>query len=288
MARTSSALQRFAPEVVHVHEPFVPGPSLAAVMLGRRPIVATFHRAGSDLAYRTYGHLVGRWSRRLDAVYAVSEEALATARVCIGGLPNNIEIVPNGVELDRFASVDPCPSKGPTIVFVGRHEPRKGLTVLLEAFSRLPPSTLLWVLGEGPETRALRSRYGGDPRVEWLGALPDDERAARLAGADVFVAPSLGGESFGVVLLEAMAAGTAVVASDLPGYRRAADGAALLVPPGDPAALAEALRTLLLDGDRREALRVAGHSRVAERDLRRVADCYRAVYARLGHPAGSG
>ena len=281
MARTRSALRDFAPAVVHVHEPFVPGPSLAAVVLGPRPIVGTFHRAGVDLAYRAYGRVVGPWSRRLDAVFAVSEEAAATARACIGHLPGGIDLIANGVELGRLASVDPWPTIGPTVAFVGRHEPRKGLDVLLEAFALLPPSTRLWVMGDGPDRRRLESRFGSQPRIEWLGSVGDEERAARLAGADVFVAPSRGGESFGVVLLEAMAAGTAVVASDLPGYRIATAGAARLVPPGRPVPLAEAVASLLTDETEREALRRKGRARAAECDLGAVADAYRETYARL-------
>jgi len=288
MWRTVSALHDFAPEVVHVHEPFVPGPSLAAVVTGPRPIVGTFHRSGADLAYRAYGHVVGAWSRRLDAAFAVSEEASATAQACVGRLSSRVGIIPNGVEVQRFASVDPWPTSAPTIAFVGRHEARKGLGVLLDAFGLLPESTHLWVLGDGPETERLRGRFGSDSRIEWLGSVDDDERAARLAGADVFVAPSLGGESFGVVLLEAMAAGTAVVASDLPGYQLAAGRAARFVPVGDRVALAEAVSAVLLDDAERESLRDRGRQRASEFDMRAIAELYRDTYIRLGRTARSG
>ncbi|MGD0944420.1 MAG: glycosyltransferase family 4 protein [Acidimicrobiales bacterium] len=284
MSRTLAALRSSAPQVVHVHEPFVPGPTLGAVLTGPRPIVATFHRSGADLAYRVYGHLVGPFSRRLDEVFAVSEEAASTARACVGRLPRRIRIIPNGVEVQRFASTDPWPSSGPTVVFIGRHERRKGLEVLLEAFALLPASTRLWVLGDGPETGRLRARFGSDARIEWPGRVDDDERARRLAGAHVLVAPSLDGESFGMVLLEAMAAGTAVVASDLPGYRLAAAGAARLVPTGDRTALAEAVAELLGDDAEREALCQRGRLRAWECDMGAVADLYRDVYARLGRP----
>jgi phosphatidylinositol alpha-mannosyltransferase len=282
MSRTISALRSFAPEVVHVHEPFVPGPSLAAVMSGPRPIVGTFHRSGADLAYRAYGRLAGIWSRRLDEVFAVSEEAASTAQACIAQLSGRMGIIHNGVEVNRFASVEPWSTKGPTITFIGRHEPRKGLAVLLDAFALLPVSARLWVLGDGPERTRLQGQFGSNPRIEWLGPVDDKERAARLAGADVFVAPSLGGESFGVVLLEAMAAGTAVVASDLPGYRLAAAGAALLVPAGDRVALAKAVSSVLFDDAEREDLRDKSRRRARECDMEVVADSYRQVYARLG------
>lgn len=288
MSRTVSALRELAPEVVHVHEPFAPGPSLASVVIGPRPIVGTFHRSGADLAYRAYGRLVGAWSRRLDAAFAVSEEARATARACVRRLSSEVAIIPNGVEVARFAGAYPWPTSAPTIVFVGRHEPRKGLGLLLEAFALLPESTHLWVVGDGPETGRLRAQFRGEARIEWLGPLDDEERAARLAGADVFVAPSLGGESFGVVLLEAMAAGTAVVASDLPGYRLAAGPAARLVPAGDRVALAEAVRAVLVDDREREALRDLGRRRAAHYDMAVIAGLYRDTYLRLGRAARSG
>jgi phosphatidylinositol alpha-mannosyltransferase len=281
MARTLSAIRSFDPDVVHVHEPFVPGPSLAAVLTHGRPLVGTFHRSGADLAYRAYGHLIGTLARRLDAVFAVSEEASATARRCVGHLSGRVEIVPNGIEIEGLAELKPWPTKAPTVVFVGRHEHRKGLEVLLEAFTLVPGPTELWILGQGPETGRLRDRFGSDPRIEWAGPSDDKQRARRLAGADVFAAPSLGGESFGVVLLEAMAAGTAVVASDLPGYRVAAAGAARLVPPGDPDALGAAIDALLRDETERRSLVEKGLKRARECDMATVADTYRDVYARL-------
>ena len=137
------------------------------------------------------------------------------------------------------------------MLFLGRHEERKGLGVLLEAFDRLrrpaggaggrADRPILWVAGDGPQTAALRRRHPEAPDLLWLGVLTEEEKVRRLVAADVLCAPSLGGESFGMVLLEAMAARAAVVASDIDGYREAAGGHAVLVPPGDAAALAEAL-----------------------------------------------
>jgi phosphatidylinositol alpha-mannosyltransferase len=281
MARTVSAVRAFNPDVVHVHEPLVPGPSLAASMFGPRPVVGTFHRSGVDAAYRVYGHIAGSLAHRLDAVFAVSDEAASTARACVSRLPKLIGVIPNGVETEAFASVAPWRTAGPTLAFIGRHEARKGLRVLLGAFGRLSPGVRLWVMGEGPETAALRSRYSGDDRIEWLGVVSDEERASRMSGADLLVAPSLGGESFGVVLLEAMAAGTAVVASDLSGYRLAAAGAARFVPVGDSAALAESIEELLDDDEEREALVEQGRRRAAECDMVVVAAKYEVVYAQL-------
>ncbi len=161
-------------------------------------------------------------------------------------------MVGNGVELERFATARPWPTDGPTILFVGRHEERKGLSVLLDAaaVSGDTPDALpatLWVAGEGPETDALRRRHPPSRRLQWLGRIGDDELAARLAGAHVLCAPSLGGESFGIVLLEAMAAHAAVVASDIPGYAAVLGGHGAVVPPGDAVALAAALRRAVSD-----------------------------------------
>lgn len=287
MARTVAALRRFRPEIIHVHEPLVPGPALAAMASGSVPIVATFHRSGADRAYRVFGHLLGAVAERLAATFAVSEQARTTARLALGRHAGGLEIVANGVEVERLAVARPTPSAGPTVVFVGRHEPRKGLGVLLEAFASLPADSRLWVLGSGPETAELTARARADGRITWLGSLDEAERAARVAGADVLCAPSLSGESFGVVLLEAMAAGTAVVASDLPGYRLAAGGAARLVDPSDARALARALADVLSDEAGRGRLVAAGRRRAADCSMERVASRYRRVYEQLSTGRGT-
>ena len=184
-----------------------------------------------------------RWlNRRLDLRCAVSEDARNLAHEHLGG---EFEMLFNGIEVDRFAKADPWPTDGPTILFLGRHEERKGLRVLLAAMAHLPVDCKLWVAGDGPLTAALMQEHAGDARIEWLGRISDDERAARLRGADVFCAPSIRGESFGIVLLEAMAASTPIVAGNLAGYANVArDGReAVLVEPGNAVALADALRT---------------------------------------------
>ena len=220
-------------DVLHLHEPLAPGPGYGWLVRCAQPKVGTFHRAGPSVAYRLLGPLARAAAGRLSARCAVSAEAADTARRALGG---TYDIVGNGVELERFSGAPPWPTHGPTIVFVGRHEARKGLGVLLDAVNRLDPETpvTLWVTGEGPETPALRRRHPQSGRVIWLGRVDDDELASRLAGAHVLCAPSLGGESFGVVLLEAMAAGTAVVASDLPGYAAVMATARRARPPRRP------------------------------------------------------
>ena len=157
----------------------------------------------------------------------------------------------------------PTPTASPTIFFCGRHEERKGLAVLLEAFRSLPATTRLWIASDGPDGPRLRAEHGEDKRITWLGRISDAEKFARLRGATVFCAPSLHGESFGVVLIEAMAAGTPVVASGIDGYRNVAtDGVdALLAEPGDVDALATAIGAVLDDRLLTESLRAAGHRR---------------------------
>ncbi|MGH9303368.1 MAG: glycosyltransferase family 4 protein [Acidimicrobiales bacterium] len=265
-------------DVVHVHEPMAPLVGLAAAGLGPKPVVATFHRSGSDLAYRLEARMLSKVARRLAAVVAVSEAAAATAATVLG--LSGIEVIPNGVRLGAWSGEHPAPNpNGPRrIAFVGRHERRKGLGVLLEAFSRLQHGAELDVMGEGPETRPLRARWAGTERICWLGQVDDATKAAVLSSSDLLVAPSLGGESFGVVLLEAMAAGIPVVASDIPGYRAAAGGAAALVPPGDALSLAAELDRLLEDGAARVRLRVAGLDRAAQFSMAEVARRYVEVY----------
>ena len=267
--------QRF--DVLHVHEPLVPAPSLAALVSKRAPLVATFHAAGGSAAYDNVSPVL-RWvCNRLDWRGAVSTDAAELARRFLGG---SYEVLFNGVPVERFRQVKPHPTEGPTIFFVGRHEPRKGLAVLLAAMRLLPDDVVLWVAGDGPQTETLRRRMAGDDRIRWLGRLSEEEKISRLRGAHVFCAPSLRGESFGVVLLEAMAAETPIVASDIPGYARVARPGieATLVPPGDTTRLAAALRqTLSTPGD----LVLRGIERAERFSMDRLAERYEAVYRRV-------
>ena len=283
--RTIRALHDEEFDVVHLHEPLVPGPPLTALIVADVPRLGTFHRAGGSLAYRRLRPVVRRLAKRLDARCAVSEAAAATAAAALGG---RYEVLFNGIEVDRFASAEPWPTEGPTILFMGRHEPRKGLAVLLEAMARLPSDVRLWVGSDGPQTRQLQSQYAGDPRIAWLGRIDDAEKARRLRGADVFCAPSLGGESFGVVLLEAMAAGAPVVASDLSGYRTVARAGvdALLVPPGEEEPLAAALCRVLRDPALSAELRSSGERHVAGFAMECLAHRYLELYDGLGSPDG--
>lgn len=271
-SRTLEALRSFGPDVLHLHEPLSPGANHSALVGTDIPAVGTFHAAfpGRNGWYDAFRLPLRRMVERLAIRTAVSEEAQrnvqAFGAVC--------EILPNGVDVDLFADAEPWPSPRPAILFVGRHEPRKGLGVLLDAFAGLERDAVLWVAGEGPQTEELRARRV--PNVEWLGAVPELEKAQRLRGATVACFPSIEGESFGVVLLEAMAGRTPVVAADLTGYRNVARGAkeAVLVPPGDAPALREALRRVLDDGTLRRELVAAGTARANEFSIGRLATTF--------------
>lgn len=278
--RTIRAIRDEEFDVLHLHEPLAPGPTMTALLVAPVPMIGTFHAAGDSASYK-YAAPALRWLlRHLDHRCAVSPDAEKLARSYLGG---EYELLFNGIEIDRYATGPATPTDGPTIFFCGRHEPRKGLEVLLEALQRLSSDVRVWVGSDGPETERLRATYAGDPRIEWLGRVTDDEKIARLRGADVFCAPALMGESFGVVLLEAMAAGTAVVASDLDGYRNVAtDGEdALLAAVGDADALADALRAALGDAGRRTSLVEAGTARAAQFSMRHLAELYVERYERI-------
>jgi len=267
-------------DVIHLHEPLAPGPTMTALLVRSAPLLGTFHLAGGSLAYDLLPRATRFLANRLDLRVAVSPDARDTARDALGG---SYDLLYNGVELAPYRAAEPAHTDGPTVLFIGRHEPRKGLGVLIDALAMLPETVKLWIAGSGPETAALRTRSAGDPRVEWLGTITDSEKIARLKGADVFCAPSLRGESFGIVLLEAMAAGTAVVASDLPGYRNVArpDLDALLVPPGDSQALAGAIDRVLSSASESSRLVEAGHVRAAAFSMSGLADHYLQRYERI-------
>lgn len=278
--RTIRALRDEAFDIVHLHEPLVPGPSLTALVFTEAPLVGTFHRSGGSAVYRATRQ-PARWvARRLSLRCAVSEDALTTAQQALGG---HYELVGNGIDTVFFAKAEPWPSEGKTILFVGRHEPRKGLAVLIQAMDHLGPDVRLWVGGDGPDTSRLQAETARNPRIEWLGRLSEIEKARRLRAADVFCAPSLHGESFGVVLLEAMAASTPIVASDLPGYRHVGRPyeEALLVPPGDVAALAAALEEALAGGPAVDEMVARGDCRAAHFSMDRLAERYAGFYERL-------
>ena len=278
--RTMRALGDEQFDVLHLHEPFLPGPTHTAMLLHPAPVVATFHAAGVSASYKYLRSIIKPAAENIAHAVAVSKDAAELVRRYIGG---SYEILYNGVELDAYRTAPKHPTTGPTIFFCGRHEERKGLDILLQAFRQLEDDVRLWVGSTGPDTVRLRSQFGNDDRIEWLGRLTDADKVARLRGADVFCAPSLYGESFGVVLIEAMAAETPIVASGIDGYRNVATDEvdALLVEPGNVDALAEALQRILTEPGLPALLRKAGAHRAEDFSMTALAEHYADIYLRL-------
>lgn len=249
--RTIHTLRNERFDVVHIHEPAVPGPSLTALMTAEAALIGTFHAAGTSTAYSYYTFAAKRLVKRLDVRVAVSLEAAATAQGAIGG---EYEVLYNAIDVNNFtqssSALDSLEDDAPVeILFIGRHEQRKGLSVLIDALEMLPGHFHLRIAGIGPQTQHLQQLTQGNGRITWLGKITDVQRREELQRASVFCAPSLEGESFGIVLLEAMAAGLPVVASDLSGYRYVAEGgkSAKLVAPNDSHALSVAIAELASD-----------------------------------------
>jgi phosphatidylinositol alpha-mannosyltransferase len=254
VGRIRRTLEREQFDLLHVHEPLTPAISVAALAHARCPVVATFHAAGKGMRWPKVGMpLWGFLVDRIDVRIAVSEAARQAAD---DYAPGEYEVVPNGVLIPPEA--DPG-GRSDTVLFVGRQEQRKGLPVLLRAWRDIHARTgaRLRVVGADPLAVRLlmaRERVPGDG-IEVLGFLPQEALTAELLAAKVMVAPSLGGESFGMVLTRAFACATPVIASDIPGYRdvMTAD-AGVLMPPGDPRALADAVVAILGDEQRRRIL----------------------------------
>jgi phosphatidylinositol alpha-mannosyltransferase len=280
--------------VVHVHDPATPSIGLLVCMIAEGPIVATFHAATTRSKWlAAVGPAARPWLERISGRIAVSDFA---RRVQVEHLGGDAVIIPNGVHVASFAEGPTLPGvargvDGPTIGFLGRYdEPRKGLPVLLGAVRtviRHHPGARLLVAGRG-DPDAVREAVGDDLRssVALLGELSEADKGAFLRSVDVYCAPNLLGESFGVVLIEAMAAGAPIVASDLDAFARVLeDGAAgVLVRRGDAAALGRALADLLADPARRGALSAAGREAAAAYDWQVVARRVLAVYETVVAP----
>lgn len=278
LTRTRRWLRRGQFDVLHLHEPTVPSVSMLALFAARGPIVATFHTATArSRALEVFGTALQPGLEKITGRIAVSP---AARRVVVEHLGHDAVLIPNGVDVARFAGAKPLPSRppGPTVVFLGRiDEPRKGLD---ELFAALPS-----LVRRVPDVRVLVAGPGDLDRevpdcVELLGLVSEADKPRVYASGDVYCAPNTHGESFGIVLIEAMAAGTPVVASDLEAFRRVLDEgrAGRLVPVGDSDALADALADLLQDPDRRAALSSAGSRAVLAYDWARVAAQIVAVY----------
>jgi phosphatidyl-myo-inositol alpha-mannosyltransferase len=261
-------------DVIHLHEPAAPSLSLLALFMAEGPVVATFHSSNVRSRAMSAGGSILRPSlEKITARIAVSEYARNTLVQHLGGEP---VVIPNGVYVDRYCDAvvrDGWRGGGPTIAFVGRiDEPRKGLQLLLKALARIAgthPGTRLLVVGGG-DVDAARRRVPREltDNVLFLGSVSDEEKASALRTADLYVAPNTGGESFGIVLIEAMAAGTPVLASDIPAFRRVlGDGAyGTAFRNGEVADLAAKAADILDDGANREQLRAAASQVVRRYD----------------------
>ncbi len=279
--RTLRALNDEAFDILHLHEPMAPGPTQTALMLRLAPMVGTFHAAGDIAWYRRVRKGVEWLGTHLDHRVAVSVAARDMAARHVGG---TFEVLYNGIDVETYRRPHVTREPTPTILFCGRHEPRKGLEILLDAFLLMPNHHRLWVCSDGPQIADVRKRYSRDPqvasRIEWLGQVSEPEKLDRLARCSVFCAPSLHGESFGLVLREAMAAQTPVVASDIDGYRDVVtdDQDGVLVPPGDAAALAHALLAVIDDAQLGQRLVRGGDERAAQLSMHALAQRYLEIY----------
>lgn len=291
--RVRDLMEVFEPDVVHVHEPLTPSTSMFATLASRAPVVATFH------AYLRRSRLLtaaapalGFVLRRVRARIAVSE---AAASFVSGPFPGAVEVVPNGVDTAMFAGAAPSRElpEGRRMLWVGRLDPQKAFPVALRAFGMLAgefPDLSLVVAGDGPERGAVAT-LGPQVarRVLMLGSVRHDDLPPYHASADLLMAPASGQESFGIVLVEAMAAGLPVVCTDIPGYREVVrhEIEGLIVPPDDAVALADAVRRVLRDPGLAAALGASGVIRAAEFDWERVVPRLESVYRRAtGDPGG--
>ncbi len=251
------AEERF--DVVHLHEPMTPAVCVATLALAECATVTTHHASG-ELSWLRYGiHFWGFLMDRVDVRVAVSATAAESAN---RWLPADYRIVPNGVLVPEHADPE---NRDHTVVFVGRHDPRKGLSVLLRAWPRIHAETgaRLRLIGTDPlQYRLIQARVRFDESgIDVLGIVPNEVRTRELERAKVFVSPALGAESFGLVVAEAFACATPVVASDIPGYAAVVTPeSAQLVPPDDPDALAEAVIALMGDEERRVGMGRAGRA----------------------------
>ncbi len=276
------ALDAWEPDVVHLHEPLIPSLSLLALRDASGPFVGTFHAsAEASVGYWAGAPMLAKSMARLDVRTAVS---VAARELIARYFPGDYRLTPNGVDVRRFASAQPADlGEGLKVLFLGRIEPRKGLDVLIEAMAWLDDLDVhLVVAGGGPERRAARSQARKlGVRALFLGGVAESAKPGVYRAADLYCAPGLGGESFGIVLIEAMAAGVPVVCSDLAAFRSVASDAARFVPPGDPEKLAEALRLLLTHRALARRLVVGGRSVAAHFDWNRLAagveDAYEAA-----------
>ncbi|MFJ9029903.1 glycosyltransferase family 4 protein [Streptomyces sp. NPDC102274] len=283
-ARVRRWLHDGAFDVIHIHEPTAPSLGLLTCWAAQGPIVATFHTSNprSRAMIAAYPILQPALEK-ISARIAVSEYARRTLVEHLGG---DAVVIPNGVDVDFFAKAEVNPAwQGRTIGFIGRiDEPRKGLPVLMNALPKILavyPETRLLVAGRGDEKEAVESLPKAmRERVEFLGMVSDEDKARLLRSVDLYIAPNTGGESFGIILVEALSAGAAVLASDLDAFAQVLDQGAAgeLFTNEDADALAGAAVRLLGDAERRAELRERGSAHVRRFDWSTVAADILAVY----------
>ncbi|WP_156250641.1 glycosyltransferase family 4 protein [Pseudactinotalea terrae] len=281
-------LKEGAHDVVHIHEPIVPSVGLIALRAATAPVVATFHSSQQrSRAMIVANPLLQPGLERISARIAVSEAARRTVVEHLGG---DAVVIPNGVDVGRFAQAAPDQRwqgtpEAPTIGFLGRiDEPRKGMQVLLGAVTavrRVHPGARFLIAGRGDIDEALKT--AGLPRdsVEYLGEISEADKLALFASLDLYVAPQTGGESFGIVLVEAMSGGAGVVASDLVAFRAVLDDGASgrIFRTGDSGDLARALLDALGNPEETARLKRYARTAVARYDWSTVAARILDVYA---------
>ncbi len=261
-------------DVLHVHEPVAPSLSMLALMIAEGPIVATFHTANPrSRMLAAFQGVLQPFLEKITGRIAVSD---AARQVQVEHLGGDAVVIPNGVDVAFFATAPTLagyPRPGGTVGFIGRFaEPRKGMDVLLAALRKLVldrPALQLLVAGVGDTEELLAQAGAGfSDHLVALGKVSDEEKAALLRSVDVYCAPNTGGESFGIILTEAMSAGAPVVASDLEAFRRVLDGGAagLTFPVGDAEELATCLALVLDDAELRLSLAARGREVVAAFD----------------------
>jgi len=277
--RARDAILAFRADVVHLHEPFAPLFAWSTLIGHHRPCVWTFHRGGGGPALRLTGPLLRYLARGLDVSAAVSDVAAKTIRA---GAAVDATVLFNALEMERFVRYPRERAGEVVVLFVGRLEERKGARHAIDAVqahnARGVEPWRLVVLGDGPQRAELEARADHDGAVLFVGALDDEHKRAWLRRAHVLVAPSTGGESFGVILLEAMASELAVVASDIAGYREAAGSHAVLVAAGDDRALEAGIASALASEDATAIEAARQHAQ--HWSMSRLVDEYELLYER--------
>ncbi len=273
------AINHFRPDVIHFHEPFAPFIGWGALRIHAAAAVGTFHRGGDGPALRLTKPLLRVLAHDLDATAAVSAIAASTIRSASGLSP---EVLFNGFEMSRFTSSPRERGDEVVLVTLGRLEERKGTAHAIKAVrahnARGGEPWRLVVLGDGPQRHTLEALAAHDAMVVFAGAVSDEHKRGWLRRANALLAPALSGESFGLILLEAMASETTVVASDIDGYREASGGHATLFTPGDELALEEAIEAALANETPARISSASAHA--ASWSMSALMDRYEVLYAK--------